>query len=176
LRQGAELGDLLVYEVDDPPFLEWKRERIAAHGFVEPPQLRYVPCDFEVTSLPEALAASDFDPDRPCFISWLGVTQYLTPEAALATLSWAGARPPGSEIIVTFMESNDLSGVVGASLMEKVGTLTFYSPDEMTKMLKQAGFSRLDYMGEERANETYFRDRKDGLAAPKVQRLVSAIV
>jgi methyltransferase (TIGR00027 family) len=176
LRQGAKLGDLQVYEVDDPPFLEWKRERIAAHGFVEPPQLHYVPCDFEVTALPDALAASDFDPDRPCFISWLGVTQYLTQEAALATLSWAGARPPGSEIIVTFIESNDHSGIVGASLMAKVGTLTFYTPDEMIKMLKKAGFSKFDYMSEERANETYFRDRKDGLIAPQVQRLVSAIV
>jgi hypothetical protein len=60
--------------------------------------------------------------------------------------------------------------------MAKVGTLTFYTPDEMIEMLKKAGFSKFDYMSEERANETYFRDRKDGLIAPQVQRLVSAIV
>lgn len=176
LRQGEGLGDLLVYEVDDPPFLEWKRQRIAELGLVAPPQLRYVPCDFEVTTLPDALAASDFDPDRPCFISWLGVTQYITREATKATLAWAGARPKGSEIIITFIEQNAYSGIVAESLLTKVGGLTYYTSEGMTELLKKSGFSQIEFMSEERANELYFRDRKDGLVAPQVQRLLSAIV
>jgi len=176
LRQAESLGDLLVYEVDDPPFLEWKRQKIAELGLIAPPQLRYVPCDFEVTTLPDALAASDFDPDRPCFISWLGVTQYITREATKATLAWAGARPKGSEIVFTFVEGNSHAAIVEKSLMSQVGDLTHYMPDEMIELLKISGFSKIEYMNEERANELYFRDRKDGLIAPQAQRLFSAVV
>ncbi len=176
LRQGEALSDLLVYEVDDPPFLEWKRQRIAELGLVEPPQLRYVPCDFEVTTLPDALAASDFDPDSPCFISWLGVTQYITVEATKATLAWAASRPAGSEIVFTYVEGNNHAVSVKESLMSQVGDLTFYSPEQMIALLKQAGFSQIEEMTEERAHELFFRDRTDGLIAPKSQRLLSAIV
>jgi methyltransferase (TIGR00027 family) len=176
LRHLDDLGDLHVFEVDDPPFLEWKRQRIADLGLTTPPQLRYVPCDFEVTTLPEALAKSDFDPDRPSFISWLGVTQYITVEATKATLAWAGALPAGTEIVLTFLEQNEHAKIVSNTLMSQVGALTYYTCDQMTDMLKAAGFSQIEYMTEERANELFFNDRKDGLVAPQTQRLLSAIV
>ena len=176
LRQGEALGDLKVFEVDDPPFLDWKREKITELGLVEPSQLRYVPCDFEVTTLPDALAASDFDPDAPCFISWLGVTQYITVEATKATLAWAAARPKGSEIVFTYVEGNKHAVSVKESLMSKVGALTYYTPGEMIALVKQAGFSEIEDMDEVRANEMFFHNRADGLIAPQSQRLLSAIV
>jgi methyltransferase (TIGR00027 family) len=176
LRQGEALGELLVYEVDDPPFLEWKRQQIAKLGLVEPPQLRYVPCDFEVTTVSEALAKSDFDPDSPAFISWLGVTQYITVEATTATLEWAASRPAGSEIVFTYVEGNQHAVSVRESLMSKVGGLTYYTPEEMVALVRKAGFSQIEHMTEERANELFFRDRTDGLIAPQSQRLLSAIV
>lgn len=176
LRLGEALGDLRVFEVDDPPFLTWKRERIAELGLTEPPQLRYVPCDFEETTLLEALAQSDFDPASPCFISWLGVTQYITMEATRATLAWAAARPKGSEIVLTYVEGNKHAVSVKESLMSKVGGLTYYTREEMIALVREAGFSQIDEMTEERANDLFFRDRADGLIAPQSQRLLSAIV
>ncbi|MFI4982782.1 MAG: class I SAM-dependent methyltransferase, partial [Nevskiales bacterium] len=86
LRMGARLGSLTVFELDDPPFQQWKRQRVAKLGLTAPAQLRFVPCDFETTSIAEALAAAAFDANAPCFVSWLGVTQYLTREAIEATL------------------------------------------------------------------------------------------
>lgn len=176
LRHGDALADLKVFEVDDPPMLEWKRQRIAELGLKEPSQLRYVPCDFEVSTLPEALAKSDFDPDSPCFISWLGVTQYITVEATTETLAWAGARPKGSEIVFTFLEPNEHAANTAQSLLTKVGQLYHYHPDEIVALLEKSGFTQIEFMSEERANELYFNDRKDGLVAPQAQRLLSAIV
>jgi methyltransferase (TIGR00027 family) len=173
LRKGDALGDLQVFEVEDPPFQAWKRRRIAALGLTEPRQLHYVPCDFEVTSIAAALAASSFDPDRPCFVSWLGVTQYLTVEATKATLAWAGARPAGSEIVLTFLEDNAQGQDMQVPGVHK---LTPFHTSDMTDLLKDAGFTRIEHLSPERANETYFRDRTDGLIAPQIQRLVSAIV
>ena len=74
------------------------------------------------------------------------------------------------------MESNKHAVSVKESLMSKVGALTYYTPDEMMALVQQAGFSQIDEMTEERANEMYFRNRTDGLIAPQSQRLLSAIV
>jgi methyltransferase (TIGR00027 family) len=177
LRMGDDLGDLAVFEVDDPTFLAWKRQRIAQLGLAAPAQLYFVPCDFETTSLADALADSDFDATRPCFVSWLGVTQYLTPEATAETLRWAGGRPAGSEIVLTFLDADARSSAMVESMAAKgISSLSHFAPDEITAMLRNAGFSRIEHLTAAAANERYFMDRTDGLRAPGVQRLVSAIV
>lgn len=177
LRMGDKLGGLLVYEVDDPPFQAWKRQRIEELGLALPPGLRFVPCDFERTSLADALAGSGFAQGEPCFLSWLGVTQYLTREAIGETLRWAGARPAGSEIVLTFLESNAQAESLKVSMAQTgVEVLSHFTPREMTAMLREAGFSRIEHLTPEEADQRYFRERTDGLKAPEIQRLLSAIV
>lgn len=177
LRMGPKLGELVVFEVDDPPFQAWKRRRIAALGLAEPAQLRYAPCDFERTSLAQALADSGFADDAPSFVSWLGVTQYLTREAIAETLRWAGARPAGSEIVLTFLESNAQALSLKAAMAQTgVDVLSHFTPDEMKEMLRQAGFARVEHLTPEAADAAYFQGRTDGLRAPQIQRLVSASV
>jgi methyltransferase (TIGR00027 family) len=177
LRMAGKLGKLTVFEVDDPPFQAWKRQRIAKLGLATPPQLRFVPCDFERTRLEDALADSGFAEDRACFVSWLGVTQYLTRDAIRETLRWAGARPVGSEIVLTFLESNAQAENLKASMAQTgVAVLSHFAPDEMTGMLREAGFARIEHLTPAEAQQRYFRDRTDGLSAPQIQRLVSATV
>jgi methyltransferase (TIGR00027 family) len=177
LRMRDQLGDLIVFEVDDPLFQAWKQRRIEALGLTAPRQLRFAPCDFERTALAEALADSGFAEAEPCFISWLGVTQYLTREAVGETLRWAGGRPAGSEIVLTFLESNAQAESLKASMAETgVAVLSHFTSAEMTAMLREAGFSRVGHLTPAEANERYFKDRCDGLRAPEIQRLVSATV
>lgn len=177
LRMAGRLGDLVVFEVDDPPFQDWKRQKVAALGLDLPEQLRFVPCDFERMSLVDALAGSDFAADRPCFVSWLGVTQYLTRDAIRETLRWAGARPAGSEIVLTFLESNAQAESLKASMAQTgVDVLSHFTPEAMTALLTEAGFTRIEHVGPAEATERYFRGRTDGLTAPQIQRLVSAVV
>lgn len=177
LRMGSGLGDLIVYEVDDPPFQQWKRERVAELGLDAPAQLRFVPCDFETTSIAEALTGAGFDTDAPCFVSWLGVTQYLTREAIEATLAWAGSRPQGSEVVLSFLESNAQAENLKASMAQTgVDVLSHFTPEEMARMLKSAGFTEIEYVGPEQAQELWFAGRTDGLKAPEIQRLMSGRV
>jgi methyltransferase (TIGR00027 family) len=79
-------GTVDVFEVDDPSTQAWKRARIAALGLPTPAQLTWVPVDFEVQSLGASLAATALDARRGVFVSWLGVTPYLTAEAIATTL------------------------------------------------------------------------------------------
>jgi methyltransferase (TIGR00027 family) len=175
LRMRNELGQLTVFEVDDPTLQSWKRKRIETLGLALPQQLRFVPCDFEKTSLPAALAESGFDEDEPCFISWLGVTQYLTCLAISETLHWAAGRPAGSEIVLTYLESNaQVESLKSSMAANGVDTLSHFTAAEMTAMLREAGFSHIEHLTTAEANERYFQNRSDGLRAPEIQRLVRA--
>jgi len=177
LRMGDELGDLIVFEVDDPPFQAWKAERLRELGLTPPRQLRFVPCDFETTSLAAALADSGFADDEPCFVSWLGVTQYLTEEAIEETLRWAGSRPAGSEIVLTYLEAGAQAAQLGTSMAQQgIAALSAFTTAEMTAMAAAAGFSRVEPLSSEETHERYFRGRTDGLRAPEIQRLLSATV
>ncbi|MDG2002026.1 MAG: SAM-dependent methyltransferase [Novosphingobium sp.] len=166
-----------MFEVDDPPFQQWKQQRIAELGLASPPQLRFVPCDFETTPIAEALRAGGFEASKPCFVSWLGVTQYLTRAAVSETLRWAGERPKGSEIVLTFLESNTQAANLRTTMAQTgVAVLSDFATDEMTAMLKSAGFSRIEHLSPEAAEARYFKGRSDGLKAPEMQRLVSAVM
>jgi len=175
LRMGAGLGAMTVFEVDDPPFQNWKRQRIAALGLSTPAQVHYAPCDFERMSVEQALAEQGFAADQPAFISWLGVTQYLTRDAIRATLGWAGARPAGSEIIVTVVEPGAYEE--GANRRGGIVDFTSYiSVEEMTGMLRDAGFHQVEPLTLAAAQEDYFAGRSDGLTVPQFQRTIAAIV
>src|SRR5262245_19464577 len=87
-RLPEALGALCVFEVEHPMVQAWKRERLRAAGIKEPAGMRFVPVDFERESLQEGLAHMGFRMDAPAFVSWLGVTQYLTPAAIQATLDF----------------------------------------------------------------------------------------
>jgi methyltransferase (TIGR00027 family) len=178
LRIGDGLGELTVFEVDDPPFQAWKRQRIVDLGLNVPPQLRFVPCDFEVSSLAEALAQHGFAADEACFVSWLGVTQYLTREAIVDTLRWAGARPVGSEVVLSYLEANAAQAAQMRSRMAQSGIAmhSAFTAQEMTAMVEAAGFTRIEHLPPEEAEARYFRGRTDGLKAPEIQRLLSATV
>ncbi len=177
LRMGERLAELQVYEVDDPEFQTWKQRRINALGMSLPHQLHYVPCDFEAVMLPAALAKQGFLATEPCFISWLGVTQYLTTAAIRETLHWAAARPGGSELVLTFLDTNAQAAALKVSMAAAgVDVLSTFTSDEMTCLLREAGFSRIEHLRAAEVNERYFRSRSDGLMAPQIQCLVTAFV
>ena len=77
---------LHVFEVDHPATQAWKRERLMAAAIPVADDVRFVTVEFQVDSLSDRLRTMGFDPYQPAFVSWLGVTQYLTNHAIEATL------------------------------------------------------------------------------------------
>lgn len=80
-----QMGGLRVYEVDHPATQEWKRSRLEALGIPVPPELVWVPVDFEVESLADGLKRAGVRAGNT-FVSWLGVVPYLSLDAIEATL------------------------------------------------------------------------------------------
>ena len=148
LRNPYAAEGLRVFEVDHPATQAWKRERLAAMG-AQAPSLTFAPCDFERDDLGDALTRAGVDRAAPIFFMWLGVTPYLTREAAMATLRVVAATP-GAEVVFDYTEGAERDqGEAKAfhqELLEKVAALGepivgFYDPDALAKDLRGLGMS-----------------------------------
>src|SRR5262249_55781148 len=106
-RRPNLAAKLQVYEVDHPVTQALKRERIAVPGWDIPPHLHFVPIDFTKESLSEALQCSPYDPAKLTFLSWLGVTYYLTREAIFSTLKdITTIAPTDSTLVFDYMDAD----------------------------------------------------------------------
>ena len=92
-----------VFELDHPATQRAKRRRLRKMGVAAPPNLTFVPIDFEASPMDAALAQAGFDCTRPAFFSWLGVTYYLTLPAIRATLARiAASAAVGSVLLLDY--------------------------------------------------------------------------
>jgi methyltransferase (TIGR00027 family) len=105
LRLPAFARDLQIYEIDHPVTQALKRQRLRDCGLIPPPCVQYLAADLSREELAATLARASFDPNLRSFVSWLGVTMYLTRAANLATLrAIAQSVAPGSELVFTYFD------------------------------------------------------------------------
>ncbi|MGH7523972.1 MAG: class I SAM-dependent methyltransferase [Gemmatimonadales bacterium] len=165
--------DLRVFEVDHPQTQEWKLARLGAAGLSLPHGTAFVPVNFEVDTVPEALLRHGFDPDRPTAVSWLGVVPYLEEATVWATLEWAAEIVGASGHIVFDYGSRPrwwqlAQRVALRRLAARVAALgepfrTRLEPRALRQRLLGIGFrSVVDLDGRE-LNRRYFTGRPDRL-------------
>lgn len=184
-RQPPWASELRIYEMDHPITQQWKRDRLRAAGIDIPSNLVFVPIDFERASIAEALRAASFAFDSQALCSWMGVTQYLTPEALESTFRFVLSLPATSEIVFSFiLPDEEVSGVEAEWLLNaarraaEVGEpwLARFRALELAAQLRLMGFSQVIHLTPEEARIRYFRDRKDGLKERRGEQLMRAIV
>ena len=95
-RRPKVANVLRVFEVDHPATQAWKRTRLDELNVATPPNLVFVPLDFEKQSLSESLRSSGYRPDAAGFFSWQGVTMYLTHDAIFDILRTVASMAPGT--------------------------------------------------------------------------------
>jgi methyltransferase (TIGR00027 family) len=178
--------DLLhVFEVDHPATQAWKRARLDEVGIQLPSDLTFAPVDFEAQTLEEGLRAAGYDPGKSTFFSWLGVTEYLTTEAVMATLRFIASSPKGRGIVFDYMISPSLLTPAQRTrfdaLARRVASAgepwqAFFDPEVLTRDLRAMGFEYAEDLGPEEINARYFKDRKDGLRVGSLSHLMKAQV
>jgi methyltransferase (TIGR00027 family) len=184
-RRPEVAGRLLVFEVDQPGPQAWKRQRLIELGFGVPAWLRLVPVDFEAgASWWEQLGDSGFDPGQPAVVVSTGVSMYLSSEANAATLREIARLAPGSTLAMTFLwpaelldDDDDRAGFgVAESGARAAGTpfISFYTPDEMLALAREAGFKDARHVSGTWLAERYFADRADGLRPSSGEDLLVA--
>jgi len=167
--------DLRVFEVDFPATQQWKRALLTKAGIEVPPNLTFVPVDFEHQTLAEGLEEAGLEMQSPAFFSWLGVVPYLSLEAFRSTLKTIAGFPSPTAVTFDFAISPELLGPRARRVFEALASRVaaagepfrlFFSPEGAEVELKGAGFSHVELIGADDLNRRYFSDRSDGLALP----------
>jgi methyltransferase (TIGR00027 family) len=173
-QRCPELASRLhIYEVDSPGPQAWKRERLAALDYGEPPWLRFVPVDFESSaSWWDEVVTAGFDARQPAVIASTGVSMYLTKSATATTLRQIAGLPAGSLFAMTFLLPTELLDEADQRGFEaakdgarRSGTpfISLYTPDEMVGMARDAGFVGVEHVSSKDLATRYFAHRTDGL-------------
>jgi methyltransferase (TIGR00027 family) len=171
-RRADLATNVQVFEIDHAASQQWKQQRVRELGIGHPPNLTFVPIDFEKQTLINGLREGGYPLEKPAFISWLGVTQYLTREAVLGTLKEVATLARGTEISFTFIVPQALWVGEGQRMFPLALASTaasgepwisFFEPAELASELKKLGFNRIAHFSPTEANELYFSGRTDGL-------------
>jgi methyltransferase (TIGR00027 family) len=173
------------FEVDQPATQDWKRRALADAGITARGDVVQVRTDFADDALAPALTAAGFDAARPAFVSWLGVSMYLTPEAIGKTLDVVASLASGSELVADYMLADDLRDDVGRLYAQQVSAVaaqhgepwrSAFSPDEMARTLTARALVVREQADQEHAIDAALWRRTDALAPSRLAMLVHASV
>jgi methyltransferase (TIGR00027 family) len=183
-RRTDLAGRVRVFEVDQPGTQEWKRRRLGEIGYAVPDWLRFVPSDFEIAGgWRDDLLKAGFDPTVPAVLASAGVSMYLTRAGNAATLREVARLAPGTTLVMSFllpMESLAAEDQPGLEISQRgaaaAGTpfRSFFTPEEIVAMAREAGFADARHVGSADQNARYFIARTDGLRLPTGEDLLVA--
>jgi methyltransferase (TIGR00027 family) len=176
-RRPDVASHLRVFEVDRPGPQAWKRQRLIELGFGIPEWLRLVSVDFEAgDNWWERLVSAGFDAGRAAIVASAGVSMYLGKDAIASTVRQTAMLAPGSTFIMTFLMPLELAEPEIRLALEFAfkgarasGTpfVSFFTPEEMIGMAREAGFRDARHVSAESLGVHYFSGRSDGLRPPK---------
>jgi len=177
-RQPPWASALQIFEVDQPASQLDKRARLDRAGLAPPPNLTFVPVDFEVEALDTRLAACGLDGAQPVFYSWLGVTPYLNEAAIDEVLRVIAGGGPRTEVVLTFAPVE--GATPGTSMVEQMAAAvgevfrSHFTTDGLDAKLRAFGFSEVSFLTPELSAARYFAGRRDDLPPPRRTSIVRA--
>jgi methyltransferase (TIGR00027 family) len=89
------------FEVDLPKIQQMKSVLLHQCG-VDASSVKFVPANFLTDNWLDNLAKAGFDPRKPTFFLWEGVTYYLSREAMEKTFRTIATMPPGSVVVFDY--------------------------------------------------------------------------
>ncbi len=161
----SDLSNLIVYEVDHPATQQLKKEKIREAGLNLPANHRFLPCDFEVDSIHDVLARSDYSAKRKTMFAWLGILPYLTPgsiDRVLAEL--AASAPVDSEIVFDYYDveifsenpPRDAARIMKAAARRGEPMITAHNPAILARVLKAQGWELVEVLSPADLERRYF--------------------
>lgn len=184
--RSRELARVMqVFEVDLPAMQRWKQERLHSSGVEIPPNVTFVPLDFEQQTLREVLQASGYRLEDPSFFAWLAVTAYLTEDAIFSTLRDIVSLAAGTEVVFEYTVPDSLVDEEGQRLVAMAKAMasegdeqarSSFDPASLRARVQALGFTVIEDFGPEEAYARYFAGRRDGLRPFPSFRIMKARV
>jgi methyltransferase (TIGR00027 family) len=180
------MDELQVFEVDHPATQAFKLQRLADLDWKQPERLHFVPVDFKRESLAAALTNTSYDAYAPSFVSWLGVTFYLTHDEVLATLrTIAGITPPGSRVVFDYFNSDVFIPEKTTKLMQDSlaytrqhgePIITGFDPSKISDIIAPVGLRLHENLSPEDIEKHFFQERTDAYHAYEHMHFASVAV
>lgn len=172
--------DIEIFEIDHPDTQRYKLERIRELEWNIPPNIHFVPVDFEKEKMTVKLLESGFDPNVGTFFSILGVTYYLTLSVFTETLRQiAELSANGSALAFDYPQKGNFPDRVSelADITESMGEKMRggYDYGDVSRALYSLGFQIDEFFTPRKIQEQYFSGRNDNLQAFENVNLLSAI-
>jgi methyltransferase (TIGR00027 family) len=179
------IDKMRVFEVDLSKVQINKKAKLANCLGGLPPNVAFVPIDFNIDSLESAFAPTSYDPSKRAVFIWEGVTQYIPEDAVRKTLAFVGKSASGSRIAFTYVLKSIIDGnsdVPGARrLMTEVAKqgapwIFGLDPESISQYLEpfhlvlKADVGRADY------NARYLTPMNRTLVVSDCERLAEAVV
>src|SRR4051812_2153454 len=166
------------FEVDLPKTQEIKRKLLDRCG-VDTSGVRFVSANFLTDNWVDNLARTDFDPRRPTFFLWEGVTYYLSRESVVNTFRTIATSAPGSVVVFDYATDANIQayrrplGLLAKAYLKAVREpQTFWMSSEppvkeyLGALMEECGLrlrEQLDF-----GHETRCKHSRGGLAAAAV--------
>jgi methyltransferase (TIGR00027 family) len=172
-----------VFELDHPQSQALKRERLAAAGLADPPNLHFGTVDFERESVADALERLPFRPNQPTVFAWLGVTMYLTRSAIAGSLhATRSVAARGSELVFDFLHPDALSEAAPPSVRATLArasavgepVIAGIDPGPLGAELAATGWTLIEHLDCAEIQRRYFATHTDGYRAFPLMHLACA--
>lgn len=184
LRFRHATGNAKIFELDAPVTQSAKINQYHRRGLDIPPNLIFVPVNFEKESFSSKLEEAGFDRHTRSFFILEGVLMYLQPESATETLGTIHVlAKPGSEIVFDYIHSSIL---LKESLCDEekeiVETVSRAGEQwhfgigkgEIENFLSNSGFELVEHLDSHRLEQLYFKD-SNGLIIDRVNSTHSLV-
>jgi methyltransferase (TIGR00027 family) len=176
---------LLVIEADLPNIQKIKKQRIQQWLGHLPDHVRYVPADFNVQPLADALSAGGLDLAKPVLFILEGLTQYISHKAIDLIFDFISRTAPGSRVVFTYVPKRVIdktSSTAGAS------TLTMFmeannspwvfgiDPSDTAEFVKPYHLELIEDVGESYFQSSYLAPIRRNLYISRTERIAYARV
>jgi len=172
-----------IFELDHPDTQSYKLNRVRELRWNIPKNVRYVPVNFEIGNMKEALFQAGFRPELPTFFSILGVTYYLELPVFeetvknIAELSTKGNvlvfdypdKVTADESHVRILRLAEITSLLGEEMKEG------YSYFALNNALENHHFTVERHMTPKDIQNTYFENRIDNVRAFENVHFISTI-
>ncbi|HML16177.1 MAG TPA: class I SAM-dependent methyltransferase, partial [Bryobacteraceae bacterium] len=180
-----QLARTTVFELDLPAIQDFKKSRLAKRLGSLPPNLKFIPADFNVEPIEATLARAGLAADQPALFVWEGVTQYLNPSAVDAVLRTVAARARGTELVFTYILEEVITGRFRAdrsaafrkSASRRPEPWQFgIDPSRLETFLRERGLTLQEDSGADDYLARYLNPLRRPLPVSEIERVARALV
>ncbi len=171
LRFRDLLRGISIFEIDHPATQARKQQMLKRAGKAGPPNLCYLPVDFNKKPLRQALADHGFAMQKRTLFLWEGVSYYLSQQVVEDVLDFVGDCAPGSSVVFDYATKRFVNGDAStygskqvARWLKRIREQFLFGLDaaEIEGFLRHRGLRLISDLGPEELERSYLKTKDGG--------------